>query len=108
MAGLAALGCEPQAAEGHRLTSLNCVKTPAGVEEAPIRKALLLRHDIEIGGGLGPLAGKVWRVGLMGESARQANVFAVLGALEEELARTGRQVSRAASLKAAVDVYARA
>jgi alanine-glyoxylate transaminase/serine-glyoxylate transaminase/serine-pyruvate transaminase len=107
MAGLAALGCEPQAAEGHRLPSLNCVKTPPGVEEAPIRKALLLEHDIEIGGGLGPLAGKVWRIGLMGESAREANVFAVLGAIEEELAKSGRQVARGRSLQAAVDAYAR-
>jgi alanine-glyoxylate transaminase / serine-glyoxylate transaminase / serine-pyruvate transaminase len=108
MAGLAALGCEPQAQQGHRLPSLNCVKTPAGLEEAPVRKALLLQHGIEIGGGLGPLAGKVWRIGLMGESSRQENVLAVLGALEGELrkaGKTGRPLG--ASLSAALEVYGR-
>jgi alanine-glyoxylate transaminase/serine-glyoxylate transaminase/serine-pyruvate transaminase len=106
MAGLAQLGCTPNAAEGHRLPSLNCVQTPAGVEEAPIRKALLLEYNIEIGGGLGPLVGKVWRVGLMGESARQESVFAVLAALEQALARGGRAVKPGAALAAAAATYA--
>ena len=106
MAGLAQLGCTPNAAEGHRLPSLNCVKTPAGVEEAPVRKALLTDASIEIGGGLGPLAGQVWRVGLMGESSRQENVFAVLAALEQALARTGRSVKPGISLAAAAGTYA--
>jgi alanine-glyoxylate transaminase/serine-glyoxylate transaminase/serine-pyruvate transaminase len=107
MAGLAQLGCTPNAAEGHRLPSLNCIQTPAGVEEAPIRKALLLEHNIEIGGGLGPLVGKVWRIGLMGESARQENVLAVLAALEQALAKSGRSVKPGASLEAAAAVYAK-
>jgi alanine-glyoxylate transaminase/serine-glyoxylate transaminase/serine-pyruvate transaminase len=107
MAGLAQLGCTPNAAEGHRLSSLNCVQTPQGVEEAPIRKALLSDANIEIGGGLGPLVGKVWRIGLMGESARQENVFAVLAALEQALARGGRQVKAGAALTAAAASYAR-
>jgi alanine-glyoxylate transaminase / serine-glyoxylate transaminase / serine-pyruvate transaminase len=107
MAGLAALGCEPQAEAGHRLPSLNCVQTPAGVEEAPVRKALLLSHGIEIGGGLGPLAGKVWRVGLMGEGSRQENVLAVLAALEHELRKGGRSVRVGASVTAALEDYAR-
>jgi len=106
MAGLAQLGCTPNAAEGHRLPSLNCVKTPAGVEEAPVRKALLTDASIEIGGGLGPLAGQVWRIGLMGESSRQENVFAVLAALEQALARTGRSVKPGTSLAAAAGAYA--
>jgi alanine-glyoxylate transaminase/serine-glyoxylate transaminase/serine-pyruvate transaminase len=106
MAGLAALGCEPQAAAGHRLPTLNCVRTPAGVDEAPIRKALLQEHSIEIGGGLGPLAGKVWRVGLMGESARQENVVAVLAALEQQLRKVGRGPNPGASVAAALEVYA--
>jgi alanine-glyoxylate transaminase / serine-glyoxylate transaminase / serine-pyruvate transaminase len=105
MAGLAQLGCTPNAAEGHRLPSLNCVQTPHGVEEAPIRKALLLDHGIEIGGGLGPLAGKVWRVGLMGEGARQENVLAVLAALEQALAKAGRKVEPGAALAAAARSY---
>ncbi len=106
MAGLAQLGCTPNAAEGHRLPSLNCVKTPPGVEEAPIRKALLTGADIEIGGGLGPLVGKVWRIGLMGESARQENVLAVLAALEQALAGAGRSVKPGEALAAAAATYA--
>lgn len=105
MAGLAALGCEPQAQAGHRLPSLNCVQTPPGVEEAPIRKALLLEHGIEVGGGLGPLAGKVWRVGLMGEGARQQNVLAVLAALEQELRKLARRGTPGAATAAALAAY---
>ncbi len=107
MAGLAALGCEPQAQEGHRLPSLNCVRTPAGVDEAAVRKSLLADHSIEIGGGLGPLAGKVWRVGLMGESARQENVLAVLAAIEQAMAKQGKAPKAGVSLAAALEVYAR-
>jgi alanine-glyoxylate transaminase/serine-glyoxylate transaminase/serine-pyruvate transaminase len=106
MAGLAQLGCTPNAAEGHRLPSLNCVKTPPGVDEAPIRKALLTGTGIEIGGGLGPLVGKVWRIGLMGESARQENVLAVLAALEQALAGAGRSVKPGEALAAAAATYA--
>jgi alanine-glyoxylate transaminase/serine-glyoxylate transaminase/serine-pyruvate transaminase len=106
MAGAAALGCAPQAQEGHRLPSLNCVKTPAGVDEGAVRKSLLADHSIEIGGGLGPLAGKVWRIGLMGESARQESVLAVLAALEQALAKQGKAPKAGASLAAAMEVYA--
>jgi alanine-glyoxylate transaminase/serine-glyoxylate transaminase/serine-pyruvate transaminase len=107
MAGLAELGCTPNAAEGHRLPSLNCVRTPPGVDEAPIRKALLADHGIEIGGGLGPLVGQIWRIGLMGESARQESVLAVLAALEQALARSGRPVKPGAAVSAALASYAR-
>jgi alanine-glyoxylate transaminase/serine-glyoxylate transaminase/serine-pyruvate transaminase len=107
MAGAATLGCLPQAQEGHRLPSLNCIQTPPGVEEAPIRKAVLLENGIEIGGGLGPLAGKVWRIGLMGESARQENVLAVLAALEQQLRKAGRAVKIGAATTAALEVYAK-
>jgi alanine-glyoxylate transaminase/serine-glyoxylate transaminase/serine-pyruvate transaminase len=107
MAGLGALGCLPQAQEGHRLSTLNCVRVPSGVDEAPVRKALLNEHDIEIGGGLGPLAGKVWRIGLMGEGARQENVLAVLAALEQSLQKQGKAPKTGASIAAALEVYAR-
>lgn len=107
MAGLGALGCEPQAQEGHRLTSLNCVKAPAGVDEAAVRKSLLADHSIEIGGGLGPLAGKVWRIGLMGESARQENVLAVLAAIEQGMAKQGKGPKPGVSIAAALEAYAR-
>jgi alanine-glyoxylate transaminase / serine-glyoxylate transaminase / serine-pyruvate transaminase len=108
LAGTAALGCIPQAAEGHRLPSLNCVRVPPGVDEAAVRRALLADRGIEIGGGLGPLAGQVWRIGLMGESARQENVLAVLAALEQALARQGHAVQPGAALSAAMGVYAKA
>lgn len=107
VAGLGALGCEPQAQEGRRLTSLNCVKVPAGVDEAAVRKFLLAEHSIEIGGGLGPLAGKVWRIGLMGESCRQEHVLAVLAALEQGLAKQGKGPKAGASLAAAMESYAK-
>jgi alanine-glyoxylate transaminase/serine-glyoxylate transaminase/serine-pyruvate transaminase len=107
MAGIAALGCAPQAQEGRRLASLNCVKVPGGIDEAAVRKALLADHSIEIGGGLGPLAGKVWRIGLMGESARQENVLAVLAALEQALAKQGKGPKPGTSLSAALEAYAK-
>lgn len=107
MAGLAALGCTPQAQEGHRLPSLNCVRAPAGVDEGAVRKALLSDHDIEIGGGLGPLAGQVWRIGLMGESSRQENVLAVLAAIEQALAQQGKAPRPGVSVSAALETYAR-
>ena len=107
MAGLGALGCEPQAQAGHRLPSLNCVKTPVGVDEGAVRKSLLADHSIEIGGGLGPLAGKVWRIGLMGESAHQEHVLAVLGAIEQAMAKQGKAPKAGVSLAAALEAYAR-
>ncbi len=106
MAGVAALGCAPQAQEGRRLPSLNCVKVPAGVDEAAVRRALLADHSIEIGGGLGPLGGKVWRIGLMGESARQENVLAVLAALEQSLAKQGKAPKPGTACAAALEAYA--
>jgi alanine-glyoxylate transaminase / serine-glyoxylate transaminase / serine-pyruvate transaminase len=105
MAGLAALGCAPNAQEGHRLPSLNCVQVPAGVDEAALRKALLNEFGIEIGGGLGPMAGKVWRVGLMGESSSQASVMAVLSALEVLLKRAAALPRPGAAVAAALEVY---
>lgn len=107
MAGLAALGCEPQAQEGRRLPSLNCVKVPAGADEGAVRKVLLAEHGIEIGGGLGPLAGKVWRIGLMGESSRQENVLAVLAAIEQGLAKQGKAPRPGTSVSAALEAYAK-
>src|SRR5512141_1998794 len=107
MAGLAALSCAPQAQEGHRLTSLNCIKVPAGVDEAAVRKYLLNDHDIEIGGGRGPLAGKVWRIGLMGESSKQENVLAVLAAIEQGMAKQGKGPKPGTAVSAALERYAK-
>ena len=67
----------------HRLPMLNAVKVPQGVDEAAVRSKLLDEHAIEIGAGLGPLAGKIWRIGLMGHTARPANVERLLTALDQ-------------------------
>jgi alanine-glyoxylate transaminase/serine-glyoxylate transaminase/serine-pyruvate transaminase len=105
MAGLAALGARPQAQEGHRLPSLNAVQVPEGVDDAALRKALLNEQNIEIGGGLGPLAGKLWRIGLMGESSRQENVLAVLSAIEQQMRKQGRKVAPGTAAGAALQSY---
>ena len=84
-AGLDELGLVLTAQEGHRLWQLNAVGVPEGADEAGIRTTLLNEHGIEIGPGLGPLQGKVWRVGLMGHSSSPENVDRFLGALKSLL-----------------------
>jgi alanine-glyoxylate transaminase/serine-glyoxylate transaminase/serine-pyruvate transaminase len=79
--GLKSLGLCLASQEGHQLWQLNAVTVPPGVDEAAVRKRLLNEFNIEIGAGLGPLKGKVWRIGLMGETSSPANVKAVLTAL---------------------------
>ena len=88
-AGLGALGLELLVAPGDRLPMLTPVKVPAGVDAAAIRNALLERDGIEIGVGFGPLAGKIWRIGLMGRSCRWENVVALLKALGGHLGAAG-------------------
>ncbi|MBC8324893.1 MAG: alanine--glyoxylate aminotransferase family protein [Verrucomicrobia subdivision 3 bacterium] len=83
--GLAEMGLGIASQEGHQLWQLNAVTIPNGTDEAAVRAALLNDHGIEIGPGLGPLAGKVWRIGLMGHSSSEANVNRVLAALKELL-----------------------
>ena len=106
MAGLKAYGCGPQAQEGHRLPTLNCVTVPPTVDEGLVRKTLLSEFGIEIGGGLGPLAGKVWRIGLMGESSRQQHVVALLSALELIFHRHRWSAAPGAGIDAALKTYA--
>ena len=84
--GLQARGLKLFATEGHRLPQLTTVWVPDGIDEAKARRLLLERHGIEIGGGLGEFAGKVWRIGLMGHTARPRNVALFLAALDEILA----------------------
>ncbi len=100
-AGLAAMGLALAAQEGHQLWTLNSVRIPDGVEDAAVRQALLEGFGLEIGGGLGPLKGKVWRIGLMGESSTEANVLLVLSALERVLPRCGYAVQAGAGVAAA-------
>jgi alanine-glyoxylate transaminase/serine-glyoxylate transaminase/serine-pyruvate transaminase len=83
--GLQKLGFGLFAAPGHRLPQLTTAVLPAGADDATLRRALLERYSIEVGGGLGAYAGKMWRIGLMGHSARPRNVTLLLGALRELL-----------------------
>src|SRR5665213_2343770 len=85
--GLASRGLELASQAGHQLWSLNSVRVPEGVEEAVVRKKMLTDFNIEIGAGLGPLKGKIWRVGLMGENSRPENVETFLNALDKILGR---------------------
>jgi alanine-glyoxylate transaminase/serine-glyoxylate transaminase/serine-pyruvate transaminase len=104
-AGLAAIGIDYATQAGCALPQLNAVRIPAGIDDAKLRKALLDRFGIEIGAGLGAFKGKVWRIGLMGYASRQANVFALLAALEQLLAEQGHRFDRGAGLAAANDAY---
>lgn len=84
-AGLEAMGLGLLVAEDSRLPQLNAVTVPDGVDEAAVRAQLLSRFGLEIGAGLGALAGKVWRIGLMGQSATPRHVMTCLTALESVL-----------------------
>lgn len=105
LAGLEALGLMPLPPPGLRLPMLNCVTLPAGVEDKLVRAQLLHDHGIEIGGGLGPLQGKVWRIGLMGESSQQAHVLTLLNALEEIFAQHSWLTNPGSAVQAAVEAY---
>lgn len=105
LAGLEELGLTPLPPAGYRLPMLNCVTVPAQIPEADIRTGLLSRYGIEIGGGLGPLKGKVWRIGLMGESSTEANVLTLLNALEALFLEGGWLSTPGAALQAASRVY---
>lgn len=89
---LASIGLSLLPPEGERLWTLNAVRVPDGVDEAAVRKHLLDVFNIEIGAGLGPLAGKIWRVGLMGASSSPRLIVLLQGALEAALAHQGRPV----------------
>jgi len=89
-AGLEALGLELFVKDpAHRLPSLTTALVPEGVNDAQLRSALLNEYNIEIGGGQGPMAGKLWRVGLMGYSSHPRNLLALLAALHDLLNRQG-------------------
>jgi alanine-glyoxylate transaminase/serine-glyoxylate transaminase/serine-pyruvate transaminase len=100
-AGLEAMGLELIVPEGERLPQLNSVAVPGGVDEAAVRAALLAHYNLEIGAGLGALAGKIWRIGLMGYSSRPENILLCLGALGNELGRAGHPVDVGGALSAA-------
>ncbi len=99
--GLEALGLHMLVPDAHRANSLTTVLIPEGLDDLTIRRALLAEFSIEIGGGLGPLAGKIWRVGLMGYNSQPRNVFALLNALEQILPAQGFEVPRGTAAAAA-------
>jgi alanine-glyoxylate transaminase/serine-glyoxylate transaminase/serine-pyruvate transaminase len=85
--GLESMGLEMLVEKDYRLPMLNSVKIPDGVDDAQVRSTLRDEHKIEIGAGLGPLAGKIWRVGLMGHTAREKYVDRFLSAMKASLGR---------------------
>lgn len=105
LAGLMALGFTPVPPPDYRLPTLLCVTVPASIDEGTVRSQLLERFGIEIGGGLGHLKGKVWRIGLMGESATEANVLTLLNALEEIGIQHGWVSTPGIALQAAAHTY---
>lgn len=103
--GLQAIGIEFAVAEPIRLPMLNAIKIPDGVDDAAVRGRLLNEFGVEIGAGLGPMKGKTWRVGLMGETARPKNVLLFLAALENCLSSAGYSFTPGASIAAANECY---
>lgn len=99
-AGLEAMGLEFVVKESDRLPQLNAVTIPEGVEDAAVRGHLLNQYNLEIGAGLGALAGKVWRIGLMGHSSRNENILLCVSALESVLGNMGAKITQGAALPA--------
>jgi alanine-glyoxylate transaminase/serine-glyoxylate transaminase/serine-pyruvate transaminase len=106
-AGLQALGLKYAVAEGKQLPMLNAVLIPTGVDDVKVRGQLLNEFGIEIGGGLGPMKGKTWRIGLMGETSSPRNVLTLLAALDRCLADQGVKFSPGSGVVAANAEYAR-
>jgi alanine-glyoxylate transaminase/serine-glyoxylate transaminase/serine-pyruvate transaminase len=101
VAGIEAMGLSLLPPESERLWTLNAVKMPAGVDEAAVRRTMLTTYNIEVGAGLGPLAGKIWRVGLMGASSTPQTLLQFLAACEGALATQGHRVPEGAGVAAA-------
>ena len=99
-AGLEAMGLSFIVKEPDRLPQLNAVTIPAGVDDASVRSRLLNEYNLEIGAGLGALAGKVWRIGLMGHASRAENILLCVGALESVLGDMGAQINTGVALPA--------
>lgn len=106
--GLESLGIPFLVDARYRLPQMNAVRVPEAIDEAAIRRRLLTDYSLEIGAGLGPLAGKIWRIGLMGYGAREDNVRFCLNALDEVLADARGTRATGAAEQAAARVYASA
>ena len=107
-AGLEAMGLQFLVKEGYRLPQMNAVRIPESIQskEADIRKRLLNDFNLEIGAGLGPLAGKIWRIGIMGYSCRPENVMLCLSALGSVLDDVGFPIHVGDAEGAAHQAYA--
>jgi len=103
--GLEAMGLNLLAQEGFRAPMLTTVGIPDGISDTVVRKKLLNRYLIELGGGLGDFKGKAWRVGLMGCSSTKRNVLLLLSALENILAEEKYNIERGAAIEAANRVF---
>jgi len=104
-AGIEAMGLKFVVPEGERLPQLNAVSIPSGVDEAVVRSALLSEYNLEIGAGLGAMAGKIWRIGLMGYASNQTNVLFCLGALDAVLGGMKAPINAGVAVDAARSVY---
>ena len=104
-AGIEAMGLSFVVPKDERLPQLNSVTIPDGVDDAAVRKQLLNDFQLEIGAGLGALAGKVWRIGLMGHACNKKNVLFCLGALDAALGAMSAPIERGVAVKAALDTY---
>jgi len=102
-AGLGAMGLELLPPEGERLWSLNAVCVPDGIDEAAVRRDLLHHFNVEIGGGMGPLAGRIWRVGLMGSGSSSQLILLFMSALERALRAQGFPITPGTGTAAAGD-----
>jgi len=103
VAGLEAMGLS-LFTKGPRLPMINVVNIPEGVDDLTLRKRLL-EMDIEISGGFGPLAGKTWRIGVMGVNANMKPVITLLSAMEQALVEQGYKLERGAGVSAALEVF---
>ncbi|ADE11063.1 pyridoxal-phosphate-dependent aminotransferase family protein [Sideroxydans lithotrophicus] len=100
-AGLEAMGLNFVVPEADRLPQLNAITVPQGVDEAAVRNLLLSDYQLEIGAGLGAMAGKVWRIGLMGHASNPRNVLLCLSALDDVLGRMKAPIRRGVAVDAA-------
>ncbi|PQV63604.1 alanine-glyoxylate aminotransferase apoenzyme [Abditibacterium utsteinense] len=105
MTGLQTMGLDPFAQEGYRLWQINAVKVPKGLDDQAVRTRLLKDYNIEIGAGLGPVKGQIWRVGVMGYSANRSNVLLLLSAMEDILADLGHPIDQGSATEAAQSIY---
>ncbi|HTW22236.1 MAG TPA: alanine--glyoxylate aminotransferase family protein [Candidatus Baltobacteraceae bacterium] len=109
IAGVEAMGLELLVSNpADRLVTVTAINIPGGVEDGKVRKQLLDEFGIEIAGGLGPLKGKIWRIGLMGYSCQKPNVLTFLAAFEKTLLDQGFRLPAGAGVAAAIQSYERA